>query len=592
MNGMIYTFYSYKGGVGRSMALANLGMYFYKQGYTTLLVDWDLEAPGIERYFEQRFKLDLNEIEERPGLIDMIKTYVNLASQPKHIDNESLYPPIEDYIYTIDKEENSSLMLLHSGRRGKGKLWSEYASFVQNFDWVDFYEAWDGGNYLEWMRERFKQIADIILIDSRTGITEMGGITTQHLADAVLILCGANIENINNNARMAQNFTSDAVKKARNNRQLDVMVIPSRIDDADSEGFGEFLERFSKEFEHIPMHVFDDGYKYIDITIPYLPHFSYKETLVIDNDETEKTAIRLLESYRKIAANIQLLAHEDSTLKYNKISSKQSSQRVFLIYGSQSRSAITPIIEHLERQDIQVQELVSETRQTSQEIQKTMSQSFCVIVFITNTLIHSEYALSLILSAIDIKKPVIPVLLEATEIPYFLNIYHIIDFTIRNKEYSYQQLANTIMQFEFKKISAEKQIEKERGLIYISHSTMDDPTVSRISTALRKKGFNSWVDHENMQPGDNWTNAIQDALNDASIMILVLSRRSILSAEITSEWRYFLNLNKPIIPVVVENIPINEIPFRLVTFQFLHLEVDFDRGIDLLIKTLKEINSN
>ena len=52
MSGMIFTFYSYKGGVGRSMALANIGVHFHQRGFRTLLIDMDLEAPGLERYFE------------------------------------------------------------------------------------------------------------------------------------------------------------------------------------------------------------------------------------------------------------------------------------------------------------------------------------------------------------------------------------------------------------------------------------------------------------------------------------------------------------------------------------------------------------
>src|SRR5512134_20337 len=49
--GLVYTFYSYKGGVGRSMALANVAALLAKWGRRVLVVDWDLEAPGLERYF-------------------------------------------------------------------------------------------------------------------------------------------------------------------------------------------------------------------------------------------------------------------------------------------------------------------------------------------------------------------------------------------------------------------------------------------------------------------------------------------------------------------------------------------------------------
>ena len=49
--GRIYTFYSYKGGVGRSMALANVAALMVKAGQKVLIVDWDPEAPGLEAFF-------------------------------------------------------------------------------------------------------------------------------------------------------------------------------------------------------------------------------------------------------------------------------------------------------------------------------------------------------------------------------------------------------------------------------------------------------------------------------------------------------------------------------------------------------------
>ena len=46
----VYTFYSYKGGVGRSMALANLAVLLAREhGHDVIVVDWDLEAPGLPR---------------------------------------------------------------------------------------------------------------------------------------------------------------------------------------------------------------------------------------------------------------------------------------------------------------------------------------------------------------------------------------------------------------------------------------------------------------------------------------------------------------------------------------------------------------
>src|SRR4051794_1000114 len=53
--GTIITFYSYKGSVGRSMGLANVGILLSQWGYRTLLIDFDLEAPGLEFFFLDTF---------------------------------------------------------------------------------------------------------------------------------------------------------------------------------------------------------------------------------------------------------------------------------------------------------------------------------------------------------------------------------------------------------------------------------------------------------------------------------------------------------------------------------------------------------
>ena len=46
----VTTFYSYKGGVGRTMALANVAALLAEIGRRVLVVDFDLEAPGVPSY--------------------------------------------------------------------------------------------------------------------------------------------------------------------------------------------------------------------------------------------------------------------------------------------------------------------------------------------------------------------------------------------------------------------------------------------------------------------------------------------------------------------------------------------------------------
>src|ERR1700719_1352946 len=70
--GKIVTFYSYKGGTGRSMALANVAWILASSGKRVLVIDWDLEAPGIHRYFAP-FLTDSELIsEESQGVVDFV----------------------------------------------------------------------------------------------------------------------------------------------------------------------------------------------------------------------------------------------------------------------------------------------------------------------------------------------------------------------------------------------------------------------------------------------------------------------------------------------------------------------------------------
>jgi Mrp family chromosome partitioning ATPase len=65
--GRIITFYSYKGGTGRSMAMANVAWLLALSGARVLAIDWDLEAPGLHRYF--RPFLDDPDLAESEGLV-------------------------------------------------------------------------------------------------------------------------------------------------------------------------------------------------------------------------------------------------------------------------------------------------------------------------------------------------------------------------------------------------------------------------------------------------------------------------------------------------------------------------------------------
>src|SRR4029077_15091438 len=83
--GKIITFYSYKGGTGRSMAVANvaclLGKRLARTSQRVLVMDWDLEAPGLHRFFSA--KSDLPEYGAQPGVINYFHSLRDLLTDQK-----------------------------------------------------------------------------------------------------------------------------------------------------------------------------------------------------------------------------------------------------------------------------------------------------------------------------------------------------------------------------------------------------------------------------------------------------------------------------------------------------------------------------
>jgi cellulose biosynthesis protein BcsQ len=587
VKGIIYTFYSYKGGVGRSMALANIGMYFYQQGFNTLLVDWDLEAPGIERYFARHFDFDVDRIKARPGLVDMIKDYMHNASSPAKEDGleTDLYPKLSEYLFRLSTTKETSLTLLHAGRRTEGQAWKDYVGFVQNFDWTDFYQNWEGGRFFEWLRKQLAEFADVILIDSRTGITEMGGVATQHLAEIVILLCGANYENIQSTAAMARNFISEVVKIARDDRPLEIIIVPARIDDADSKGFEEFIRRCNSTFKSIPMRVLDDGYSMTQMLIPYLPSLSYEETLVVDSSSGEVSARRILESYRRIAANMQSLAPEGSRL--NSSSRKTSSSydpSIFLVHSILDENAVGWLTEQLRNAGITVRYNTQEkTPYEEVELLTELAQVTCVVALVSKSFNQSNFVRQILFLAEDAQKPIIPVLFEPNQVPLQLAQYQYIDF-IQNRNDGVKRLINTVMHlYDEKPITTPSRAE---SFVVVSYAAPQIDVARNISRHLKINGIATWLYTEDLLPGSTWRRDIENALNKADGMVLLLSEEATTSPEVEAEWNYMLQRKIPVIPILVSN---TEIPYRLRSLQVIDIRNNLDQGMDRLVQTLKRI---
>src|SRR5438309_3905571 len=103
----IVTFYSFKGGVGRTMALANIAVLLARRGLRVLAVDWDLEAPGLHHFFAL-YGVDPS---KSLGLLDLL---VDASKQSSTVNasKESFPPDWHSYVIRVGVDGTHPLALL------------------------------------------------------------------------------------------------------------------------------------------------------------------------------------------------------------------------------------------------------------------------------------------------------------------------------------------------------------------------------------------------------------------------------------------------------------------------------------------------
>lgn len=311
---MILTFYSYKGGVGRSMALANIGDALARQGLRVLMIDFDLEAPGLEQFFPINYRKFRN----HTGLLDLLLSYKQAMSQASSSPNEqaAFRRLKENFIVPVYDQLPSGgrLDLLPAGQRGDEDQLARYALNLRTFDWQDFYFNWAGELFFDWMRQTLNSLYDIVLVDSRTGVTELGGVCAYQLADTIAMFCASNYQNLQGTLNVIENFFSTRVKILRRNRPLQLLVIPSRVEQRDDPLLKEFHAQFEDSFDvFTPPALKESGRSFWDLMIPYEPHYAFREQ-VVARHAAENGGRRVSTAYQRLVEAVITVAEPDTPL--------------------------------------------------------------------------------------------------------------------------------------------------------------------------------------------------------------------------------------------------------------------------------------
>jgi MinD-like ATPase involved in chromosome partitioning or flagellar assembly len=196
------TFYSFKGGVGRTLALANVATLLAQdrdEPCRVLVWDFDLAAPGLQNVFKCRWG------KSRLGFLDYVHQYLTTG----------MIEDIANYIYKTDVD---GVDILPAGADRR------YPQRLEDIKWRQIYREARGFDFIEAVKKQIENLAaryDYVLIDSLTGYSDAGGICVRQIPDAVVFLFRLNEQNLEGIKNVYR-----ALRQNEENKQASVPVIP------------------------------------------------------------------------------------------------------------------------------------------------------------------------------------------------------------------------------------------------------------------------------------------------------------------------------------------------------------------------------
>ncbi|MBW4559587.1 MAG: AAA family ATPase [Mojavia pulchra JT2-VF2] len=271
------TFYSFKGGVGRTTALTHVAWILAMRGRKVVAVDLDLEAPGLSTAFNLK-------PQPKYGIVDYFyeRSYLPEAVEPS-ISIAEIFGEVRI------SNATGRLFVVPAG-----SLNLDYVSKVDDLHATTVIDG-DQSLWSVFKREIYEQLKpDIILIDSRTGINQWGALSLIQAADEAIVFLFPNEQNkqgvelilqsLQGIKKLSINFVFSPVpdvtkiglskvKKVCKSLLETIKIVPNESDDE------EYLDNYQSEIEE-------------PLVVPYLPPIALADNYPVP---------ALLDYYNKIA---------------------------------------------------------------------------------------------------------------------------------------------------------------------------------------------------------------------------------------------------------------------------------------------------
>ncbi|HEX3470837.1 MAG TPA: toll/interleukin-1 receptor domain-containing protein [Silvibacterium sp.] len=119
---------------------------------------------------------------------------------------------------------------------------------------------------------------------------------------------------------------------------------------------------------------------------------------------------------------------------------------------------------------------------------------------------------------------------------------------------------------------------------FFSYSRHDSEFALKLAKDLRSEGAAVWLDQLDISPGQHWDTAIEKAVNNSSVLLVILSPNSVESENVMDEVTYALEERKLVIPVLYREC---KVPLRLRRMQYIDVRTDYGNGLKEILKMLQ-----
>jgi hypothetical protein len=139
-------------------------------------------------------------------------------------------------------------------------------------------------------------------------------------------------------------------------------------------------------------------------------------------------------------------------------------------------------------------------------------------------------------------------------------------------------------------VSRKLKLERERRRVFLVYAREDIDAARKLAGELREKGFNPWLDVDEITPGQVWQKTVIRALEESAVALVLisknLSKKGFVQAELDAAIKTLQERRKEISPVIPVRLDDSNVPEKLAHVQWVNL---FENGgMNKLLAGLKK----